>query len=242
MRTSQNALLELMRRYQVHRPRRHNLIRIGRNCDGGYVACDDTYNTDIAVSIGIGGDVSFDLQLASRGIVVHQFDHTVDAPPTHHPRFYFNKQKWTEVGQEQGVRLGEINKTLGCASKRSLLKFDVEGCEWDNLCALLPHDLFCYRQIICEVHGLSSLYEMAFFEKVKEATNRLLHSHIPIHAHVNNYGTLALIEGVVIPDVIEVSLLRRDLDDFAAYSGPLPCPLDFPNCPDRPDYYFPYSY
>ncbi len=63
-------------------PVRFSKIRIGNQPgDGGYVMVADWEDVVGAVSIGIGGDVSWDLAIAERGIDVYQYDHTVASPP-----------------------------------------------------------------------------------------------------------------------------------------------------------------
>ena len=57
-----------------------------------------------------------------------------------------------------------------------------------------------------------------------------------MHLHANNYRGVAVVEGVPVPDVIELSLLRHDLDDFPSLAAdPIPGPLDRPNHPLLPD-------
>ena len=56
-------------------------VRIGTHGDEGYVLPDDLHGIAQALSIGIGHDASFDLELAQRGIPVIQGS----------PRFQCNK-------------------------------------------------------------------------------------------------------------------------------------------------------
>jgi hypothetical protein len=240
---SQKDILFLTRQLSPHRPRRLRMTRVGRDFDGGYVICDDVLNYSTAISIGIGDDVSFDFALASNGVRVMQFDHTVDNPPHAHPLFTFVKRKWDERTGDNNVCLADINTLRDTHGPgEALLKFDIEGDEWTNLGLIQPCDLACYRQIVCELHGLIRLSEPSFYEAVHRALTTLLANHCVIHAHVNNYGSIGLVSGVVIPDVVEVTLLRRDVDDLVFYPGPLPCDLDRPNCPSQPDIFFPFVF
>lgn len=240
---TQKAVLSLIRQLSPHRPRRLAMTRVGREFDGGYVICEDAFNCRTAVSIGIGDDVSFDFALASKGVRIMQFDHTVDSPPRDHALFSFWKRKWDERTGHNNICLSDIN-TLKDAhgTGEALLKFDIEGDEWTNLGLIQPSGLACYRQIVCELHGLTRLSEPSFYEAVRCALTTLLTHHCVIHAHVNNYGPIGLVSGVVIPDVVEVTLLRRDVDDLIFYPGPLPCDLDRPNCPSQPDIFFPFVF
>ncbi|MDR2776538.1 MAG: hypothetical protein LBB17_00620 [Puniceicoccales bacterium] len=51
-----------------------NLVRIGCDHDGGYIMVDDFGKCDAAYSFGIGNDVSWDLDIAKRGIDVFMYD------------------------------------------------------------------------------------------------------------------------------------------------------------------------
>ena len=46
---------------------------------------------------------------------------------------------------------------------------------------------------------------------------------------------LSIIEGIPLPAVIELTLLRNDRSKFSLSKSPIPGPLDFPNMKDRPD-------
>ena len=65
-------------------------IRVGNQTgDGGYVMLDDFEGIVGALSAGIGRDVSWDQDIAGRGIDVYQFDGTITEPPATHERFRF---------------------------------------------------------------------------------------------------------------------------------------------------------
>lgn len=56
-------------------------VRIGRKNDGGYVMFDDFESRKYAYSIGIADDVSWDRDIASRGLDVYMYDHTIQGLP-----------------------------------------------------------------------------------------------------------------------------------------------------------------
>ena len=121
-------------------------------------------------------------------------------------------------------------------SAKRLLKFDVEGAEYENLISLDDSELASFEVIVCELHCCDQLRDEAFRHQFSRAIARLTKNHAPVHLHGNNYGVLCLVEGVPVPAVLELALLRRDLGDFGGISlEPIPGPLDNPNRPDRPD-------
>jgi len=53
-------------------------IRVGSLGDGGYVVPDDLKGIESVLSIGIGDEVSFDLDFAKKDIPVYQYDPTIN--------------------------------------------------------------------------------------------------------------------------------------------------------------------
>ena len=53
--------------------------------------------------------------------------------------------------------------------------------------------------------------------------------------HANNYSGLSLYKGIPIPEVFELTLLRKDRGQFFPSFAPIPSPYDFPNNPSAPD-------
>ena len=214
-------------------------IRLGNAFDGGYVVPKRCLQCDVVISIGVGPDVSFDLAFAENGKSVFQFDHTVDSVPSHqaHSGFVFFKKGW---GARTAGDLLTLKDMLAAAnvptSAKCLLKFDVEGAEYENLISLDDSELASFEVIVCELHCCDQLRDEAFRHQFSRAIARLTKNHAPVHLHGNNYGVLCLVEGVPVPAVLELALLRRDLGDFGGISlEPIPGPLDNPNRPDRPD-------
>ena len=78
-------------------------VRRGRNGDGSYVQLDDAGKVHAVYSIGFGGDVSWDLAMADRGIEIWQYEHTVAGPPQTHPGFLFQSVGIAAVPSENGT-------------------------------------------------------------------------------------------------------------------------------------------
>jgi hypothetical protein len=227
-------LIQLIRPWSMSRTQK---VRIGNAYDGGYVVPATVLECDAVVSIGVGPDVSFDLVLAERGARILQFDHTVEGTPQQHPNFTFAKLGWGRTTEGEFVSFDEIySRLMALNPKRSLLKFDIEGGEYDVLEATRLDHLAAFDVIACEVHDIDRLGDPVFFAKVRSAFEKLTTHHVPVHLHANNYQSVILVEGVPIPKVLELSFLRKDLDHFHALSSdPIPGPLDRPNHPGLVD-------
>ncbi|WP_157359690.1 FkbM family methyltransferase [Caldimonas brevitalea] len=233
----QKDVLDLIKLIKPWAMRGTSKIRLGNAYDGGYVVPATVLHCDAVVSIGVGPDVSFDFALAERGAKILQFDHTVEGTPQQHANFIFAKQGWGRITEGPFLSFDDILTRLrALAPKRALLKFDIEGGEYEVLESVTPEQLALFDVIACEVHDFERLNDPAFFAKVRRTFEKLTTHHAPVHLHANNYQSVVLVEGVPIPKVLELSFLRRDLDQFPTYSSdPIPGPLDRPNCPVVPD-------
>jgi len=82
-------------------------VRAGGSGDGGYVVPDYLDGLDGVVSIGVGGDVSFDLWFAERGVPVFQYDHTVAESPVGHVslRLVMQHALWDSWVHERDIML-----------------------------------------------------------------------------------------------------------------------------------------
>jgi hypothetical protein len=233
--SGQAKVLSMLRKMQ-QRKSSFRKIRIGSLGDGGYVVPDDLAGISHVISIGIGQEVSFDLHFARLNIPVYQYDPTVSGPPIAHPSFNFNRLAWSEADSEQSVTLTSmLNKHSLTETNDVILKFDVEGAEWGAINATSVETLKHFRLIVCELHGLQGLANAPFLERATEFLTLLTVYHTVVHVHANNCCGMSLVDGIPVPAVMELTLLRNDRSEFLPCTDPIPGPLDYPNMTDRPD-------
>jgi hypothetical protein len=225
-------LLRMLRTSSASCPK----VRLGALGDGGYVVNDDLSGLDGLVSLGIGTDVSFDLALAEQGVPVFQYDPTVERPPVEHPRFVFRKLGWSRY-DSQGTRSLDtiLNENQLAQFSNLILKFDVEDAEWDALQSVSAATLSKFRIIVGEFHWLERVVHRTHFEIMWGTFAKLTADHVPTHLHANNFGGVVLVEGIVVPRLLEITLLRRDRAHFTAASHPIPTALDYRNIPETPE-------
>ena len=235
--SDQQKILALMNSMSPRAMRTRKKVRIGGNHDGGYVIPDCVLQCDTAISIGIGDNVNFDLELANHGINVLQFDHTVEESPIFHPRFVFEKKGWGAHTEGDFLDFNDLfSRFKSISPGKALLKFDIEGDEYAALATTDPNLLAYFDIIVCEIHWLDRLVDPAFFSGVHQAINKLITHHVPVHWHANNCAGVSLVQGISIPQVLEISFLRRNLDAFDGFLlEQTPGPLDQPNNPLIPD-------
>lgn len=222
-------LLRAARLISPRVPASTQLVRVGGPNDGGYVMADDFHSVG-AISIGVGPDVSWDQDIARRGIPVAMFDPTIRRLPASVENSRFYRIGVSGVSVDPRFRpLSELNRLAGFPEHGDLLlKMDVEGAEWGTLDALSSTELQRFRQIVIELHGLSGLLNELTGEQIVRVLAALHESHIPIHVHANNYSRLVRFDNYWFPDAIEVTYLRRDISGEDLRLAHLPSELDAP--------------
>jgi hypothetical protein len=210
--------------------------RLGRANDGGYVIVDDFVNIDSALSLGIDGDVSWDLAVAARGIKVLQYDHTVAGPPDSHPLFDFHKTRIAAEDADGSVSIQTLLRDRKAAGdRRVILKVDIEGDEWQCLADVDTTDLQVCSQIVCEFHNLHRLAEAEFAELAHRCFTRLCTGFFVCHVHANNCGNVYNIGNVLVADTLEITFANRTHYQPVDSLEIFPTPIDMPNQPGRAD-------
>jgi hypothetical protein len=219
-------VLRLMRPYSIIGQKK---IRLGRFNDGGYVMIDDFADIDAAYSLGINDDVSWDLDIARRGIPIYQYDHTITGLPHQHPLFNWEKTCISGLADPaNGVESLEtlIEKNGHRNATNLILKCDIEEAEWLLLRETPGHVLRKFRQIVIEIHHMQYLAEDEHADNVRAAITNLTASHKVVHVHANNFAEWVVLGGIPVPGVLELTLMRDDSGEFVPSEETFPTPLD----------------
>lgn len=210
-------------------------VRIGGPHDGGYVLLDRLDPHQIVMSFGVGPTVTFDADLAERGHSILLFDHTVDALPQTHPRMRWFRRGVCGVSDRapELATLAEHMAHLPINAVDPILKMDVEGAELAALGEAEPATLRRFAQITLEIHDLFQLPDPAFNARVTRMLDRLGQDFAVVHVHANNWGTMGITGGLLIPDTLELTYARRDLFPTVPSQTFYPTRYDTPNCDFR---------
>lgn len=237
--SNKNLFHEMMKHMRVKLPVDIALKRFGNSHDGGYVLADDFDFVINAYSFGIANEVSWDQEMAERGINIFQFDPTIDETPLQHPRFTFEKAGI--CGGEHNFlprnpaflyyTLEEIINKYSPEDNKLILKMDVEGFEYESLLNSL-HLLHKFSQMVIEFHGLNHPMYSKIFCMLSE---KILESHELIHVHANNADEPFCIDGNTICGIMEFSYLRRDNHTFKPSNLFYPTFMDGKNILSNPD-------
>jgi len=219
----------------------HDLIRIGKDGDGGYLLPSDIRGIEGCFSPGVNNFKDFEDDLAHRyQIPSYMIDYTSDAHRLQTPLIqglqHFDK-KWLDIdGAEHSITLDNWVNHKAPGGGDLLLQMDIEGAEYRNLAAVADAILDRFRIIVLELHDLWYLPEEWFLKGVfRPSMYRIAERFTCVHSHPNNCcGSRDLGNGVVIPNAIEITFLRNDRRRPSEARVTLPHPADADNVPGNP--------
>jgi len=232
---SQIQLLEILNLIKVSEHESYRLIRLGSFYDGGYLVIDDFSKRDVLVSLGIGDNAEFECQISNKIERVIAFDHTIDAMPETTSNIKFNKLGVKAKLADNFVSLSSIIESIP-AENDLLLKIDIEGWEWEVLNSISDTEISRFRQIIGEFHGFNNAVNL---ETINQVLSKILRNFIVVNAHANNWGQYEIIKRLPVPDVIEITFVRKNsyespnnadenqLQKFNSKNNPLDLDLGF---------------
>lgn len=213
------------------------LIRLGGDCDGGYLVPDDFIGIKSCLSPGVSWYAGFEESLfRNYGIKSHLIDYSVDQAPDGFIPESFTKKFLGAWNDEIYTTMESWISCIGEVKEKDdlLLQMDIEGSEYVSIIATPMSILRRFRIIVLEVHLVHKWIDPVFYHIAKAMAMKLISNHTCVHLHVNNYAPIVELGGVMLPDVFEVTFYRKDR---CKPSGPavLPNPLDRPCNPDAPE-------
>jgi hypothetical protein len=219
--------------------------RVGSPWDGGYILADNRTPDQVVMSYGIGGEVSFDYEMAMKGHQCYMFDHTTTGLPANHPNFHFYREGVAPVNEPE-KSLFTVQDHLDRFSingNRLILKMDVEGAEWDAISQMSDATISRFEQIVIEVHHFCRMEDPVFLDKVLASLRKIKKFFTLFHVHPNNNNPMATVAGFSIYNLMELSYIKSSIVESKASRTLYPTELDNPNEQDRDDYMlsiFPY--
>ena len=211
-------------------------VRLGRDYDGGYVMLDDFEGIKNAYSGGIADDVSWDEAIAERGIDVFMYDPTIDQLPKEHPKFHWVKEGLIGIPTPKYPELKTlssfIEKNGHVDDRNMILKLDIEGTEYGLFQQIELDTLLQFKQIVVEFHDLMYINVENI---IGMALDKLNATHQLVHVHANNFDTYLVRGGLVLPNTIEGTFLRRSDYKFIKSRKFFPTALDRPCHPKKPE-------
>jgi len=216
-------------------PSKRPLIRIGGQGDGGYLMPDDFEGIQACISPGVADEVSFDVEMAPRGIDVIMADASVDGPPISRESFRFLKKFLGIRNDQTTIRLDDLVAELGSTGDL-IFQMDIEGAEFPVLMDCSTQTLKRFHVIILEVHDFTHVFGKFGAAMLEAFAEKITRTHAVVHTHANNCCGSVSRYGLEVPRVMEFTLYRRDrglvLDGSEHVT--IPHPLDCDNVPGKP--------
>jgi hypothetical protein len=214
-----------------------DLIRVGGNNDGGYLLPNDLSGITACFSPGVADTVSFEIDLCKRGIGSHLADASVDAPPKNFTPLSFTKKFLGGCNNDTHMTLMNwvLSKPEYYAKGDLILQMDIEGGEYTTLLCAPPEILAKFRIIAVEIHNVHTWFDPFAWPVVTTFFEKLLEDFYVVHNHPNNNCPFIDVDGILMPTVFELTLLRKDRAEPTGYCTEFPHPLDMPNVLDKPD-------
>ncbi len=215
-----------------------DVVRIGREGDGGYVIPNDLEGVACCFSPGVGRTAEFELDLQRRyGIPSFLADYSVDGPPAGIDPKFFTKA-FIGHGDHRFLDFGEWVDANAPPNQELILQMDIEGGEYDVLRTADVALLKRFRIIVVEFHDLHRLSDRRIYVKFSEAVHRLLPHFRVVHIHPNNNGAIGKVGSIECPRLLEITFARRDRHYDLETAPAVPHPLDRKNV-NRPDIVLP---
>lgn len=213
------------------------LVRIGGGGDGGYLVPDDLQGVVACFSPGVAESANFEIALAEKGVRSFMADKSVDSAPVSNELFDFEKLYLATHGEPgKFMRLDEWIAEKKQNTGDLIFQMDIEGNEWPILADISPETLSRFRIIVLELHGMDNLLTNPLgIEIFTSIFRKLNHQFSVIHLHANNCCGVLKYQGVEIPRVLEVTLIRNDRYENSkqVFESTIPNALDVPNVPGR---------
>jgi hypothetical protein len=238
--TSSAEIASLLRKLTPIRVQ-HTLVRVGGAHDGGYLVPDDLTGIEYCFSPGVDVSASFEEALLERGITSYLADYSVDNPPASLSKFVFDKVFLGVKDQGHFITLETwIRKYIPDQYENDLLlQVDIEGSEYAVLEQTPIHILSRFRIMVIEFHDLFNLFDPIKFHYYERVFSKLAELFYIVHLHPNNFAPPMRKDGLVIPDVVEITFLRRDRPVAEEADIKFPHPLDKSCKPSRAEIVLP---
>jgi len=190
------------------------LERIGSSNDGGYFVPPAYCTHNNWITIGLGSNIDFENDLVSKDCKVISFDPTLPGRPRNlNSNVIYKPLGWGAFydGAESSLvplsTLIEMAEGIMGFKNEWNLKFDIEGNEWkclDQIGELENKPAL----IVCEIHFI--IWDKININKI-QSLRKLLTFYRICFCKGNNYSQYFMTPEYGIYDIVEITLIRKDL-------------------------------
>ena len=118
---------------------------------------------------------------------------------------------------------------------------DIEGSEYNVLTYEDSTTLAQFSVMVIEFHNLQKMFEKDFLKMISAIFEKIYKNFWICHVHPNNSSGTASLDGIEIPQTVEVTFIRNDLVNKCRNNKniSLPHKLDAKNVPGNEDIFMP---
>lgn len=219
-------LISLLRPYSSG----YDLKRFGPEGDGGYLVPDDLCGIEACYSPGVGKVMGFEKDCFNMGMKVFLVDKSVEGFAQIPKEFHFMPKYLGKETKSDYISMSDwLLDTNMEISGDLLLQMDIEGYEYESMERIEQKVLNQFRIIVIELHFLDLMVYKPMFEKIEYLIRRLTNNHTVVHLHPNNCCGIFQKGDLLIPRILEVTLLRNDRFKEKNVVNHFPHPLDKEN-------------
>lgn len=105
------------------------------------------------------------------------------------------------------------------AESSTALKMDIEGWEFSTLLSCPDELLRKIRFFVAEFHGIADAVATENTATLEATWKKLSSKFDTVHIHANNAGGARVLGGALIPNLLEITMVNRDLYKTSASMG-----------------------
>ena len=221
-------------------------MRVGHEREGGYLIPDDLDGviSCFSASNSIDASVAFEQDLKdSFGINSHVINYSIEESPGYltplsfMPKFLGPNNNSIYVTLDSWMK-GTVDYEY-CGMHQSILRLDCGGHEYGAILSASDDVLRRFRMIVLKLNDIDKWGHPAFFKIAEGLINKILQNFNVVHLHPNNNGAIKNINGIDLPEILEITFFAIKRCKISGYVDSFPDELDAPCNPDIADMVLP---
>ena len=203
---------------ELVRPQKYriaNLEFFGNEFDGGYFISSKLGKKINLISIGIGDNCTFDLEVAKRGGIVHMYDGTIKKIQNLPENMFFveknvgNNDKTNEI--ELTLVVKRFLESITTLDDVNAIKIDIEGNEWKIFDKFDFNYLKNFNTLIVEFHEINENLKNKDQQKLMiDVLSNIKNYFVPIYFCPNNWSQVIRSGLQLLPNVFEIVYINRE--------------------------------
>ena len=202
---------------ELIRPQKYPISKLeffGNEFDGGYFIFSTPGKKINLISIGIGENYSFDIEIAKRGGVVEMYDGTIKdiqnlpVNVTLIRKNVGNKVENNEIKLSSVVDKFKENSQL--LDDVNVIKIDIEGAEWKLFSQFDFKSLDNFNSLVVEFHDIGEKIKSDDMQNLMiDVLTDINNYFVPVYFSPNNWAGVIKSGHHAFPDVFEVTYINK---------------------------------